>query len=193
MFFLKQVSNDAIYIDKSVNVVVEETALYFESALRNEYVTMGSPLNSLVISANVVSVSKSVLGQRIHFTDYVAKDFESPEGTVSQISSTVSVFDCTSDEFKYQRIEDLTIFGPLGKAESAHVMSKKHCRENKRYHPYDRNKSNRLALSRDLHGFYDQLCCNVPLFNIKVNIISEQMVIDDRYEVICYRVEYFLY
>ncbi|KAF1326483.1 Crn-like protein, partial [Globisporangium splendens] len=48
---------------------------------------------------------------------------------------------------------------------------------------YDRDQNNRLALSRDMHGFYDGLSVAVLVMNIFVESVSPSPVKDDRYEV----------
>lgn len=183
------VDNPAIYyVDNSLMIHVifktEEKALSFESHLLNEQVTFGSPMNNLQISAAVSSIpSSTVFGKRVYFRDYIPTESESPQDTISQITPVFSTYDKTTDEFRYQRIEKLAIFGQLGKAESCHLMSGEHCRKYDTYCKFDNDKSNRLAMSRDMHGWFDELSTIVPLFNVRLTSITETPVLDGRYEV----------
>ena len=94
-------------------------------------------------------------------------------------SSVVSLADNKSELFQFQRIEDESFFLEGFKiAHSAHVMPKKFCRG--RYHPYDTNPSNRLALSPDLHYCFD---AKIPAFNLKYIGASELKNNDNRYQV----------
>lgn len=52
------------------------------------------------------------------------------------------------------------------------------------YEKYDRDPNNRLAMSRDLHGWFDAINTDVPLFYLKIVSISETIVVDERYKII---------
>ena len=62
-------------------------------------------------------------------------------------------------------------------------MNAKHCGKYKTDEKYDKDKSNRLALSPDLHGFYDGSNCEIPAVNVKVVSVSDKPVTDGRYKV----------
>jgi hypothetical protein len=176
-----------------INVLfkTEENALRFESHLRGESITLNSPMNSLDIIANVVKSSNSELGSRIYYKDYTPTDSESPQETESVITHHFSTIEETSDEFKYQRIEKFAIFGSFGKADSCHIMSSLHCKTfPTSYEKYDRDPNNRLAMSRDLHGWFDNLNSELPLFYLKIVSKSEKIVVDDRYKIILSVVAY---
>ncbi|KAJ3010938.1 UNVERIFIED_CONTAM: hypothetical protein HDU68_001909 [Siphonaria sp. JEL0065] len=173
-----------------VHVLFEtkNNALSFESQLRSESVMMGSALNYLPILTNVSMKmnSGSTENKRIFFGDYEPTDSESPQHAMSQISSSItSYYDRTTELFKYQRIESERWYGHLGKAEGAHLMSREHCRKYaSSYGRYDGSMSNRLALSRELHGFYDELSTDVPTMNIKYISCSNATVTEGRYRVV---------
>jgi hypothetical protein len=171
--------------DLLVNVLFkfEQNALRFESSLRNESINIRSPLNSLEVSAEVSSISSVRLGRRVFFADYVPSDSDSPQFTQAISADIFSVFEETSDEFKYQRIESLIVFGKRGKAESCHLMSSSHCKKYATYKDYDLDSSNRLALSRDMHGWFDALSCEIPLFWLDVKEVSANPVLEGRYKV----------
>jgi hypothetical protein len=170
----------------SINVLFEtkENALRFDSHLRNESITIHSPMNSLTINSGVSTTSTAPLGERIYYKDYIPTDSESPQDTQSVITIQFSTFEETSDEFKYQRIEKLSIFGSMGKAESCHLMSGSHCRQFSSYSQFDKDPNNRLAMSRDLHGWFDHLNTEIPLFYLKVVSISESVIVEGRYKVV---------
>jgi hypothetical protein len=170
-----------------INVLFEskENALRFDSHLINESITIRSPMNSLTIDAVVSTTSTVQLGERIYYKDYIPTDFESPQDTQSVITVQYSTIEETSDEFKYQRIEKLSVFGGIGKAESCHLMSGAHCRKYPQsYSQYDKDPNNRLAMSRDLHGWFDMLNTDTPLFYLKVVSISDAPVVEGRYKVV---------
>ncbi|KAI8895276.1 hypothetical protein BC833DRAFT_601903 [Globomyces pollinis-pini] len=156
----------------SVNVLfkTEENALHFDSHLRNES-CINSPMNHLTINALVSATSTAQLGERIYFNDYIAADSDTQSVTTIQFST----FESTSDEFKYQRIERLSIFGSWGKAESCHLIPS--------YSEYDKDPNNRLAMSRDLHGWFIHLTTDIPLFYLKVVSVSESAIVEGRYKV----------
>jgi hypothetical protein len=107
----------------------EREALLFENALQDERMTLTSPLNGQVIMTEVSTVSGEATGLRRIFTrHYDPQETESPQDTMSSLSTNTSIVDVMTDEFKYQRIESETWFGPLGKAQSCHLMSREHCR-----------------------------------------------------------------
>ena len=176
-----------------INVLFEtkEYALRFDSHLRSQSITFNSPMNSLAINSHVDKTSTAQLGKRIYFHDYIPTDSESPQETYSVISNQFSTIEETSDEFKYQRIEKWSIFGNFGKAESCHLMSAFHCRKYPQsYAKFDNDQNNRLAMSRDLHGWFDRLNTYVPLFYLKIVSFSDSIVLQDRYKVILAVVAY---
>ncbi|KAL5038673.1 hypothetical protein RTP6_7791 [Batrachochytrium dendrobatidis] len=169
-----------------INVLFEtkENALRFDSHLRNESITINSPMNSLTINSSVSTTSTAQLGERIYYKDYIPTDSESPQDTQSVITIQFSTFEKTSDEFKYQRIEKLSIFGSMGKAESCHLISDSHCRNYPSYEKYDKDPNNRLAMSMDLHGWFINLSTEIPLFYLKIVSISDSVIVEDRYKVV---------
>jgi hypothetical protein len=185
-----EIGHPAFFYDKNetnlgINVLFEtkENALRFDSCVRNESITINSPMNSLKINFDISATSAVQLGKRIYYTDYVPTEFESPQDTQSVITIQFSTFEETSDEFKYQRIEKISIFGSMGKAESCHLMSSAHCRNYSSYRQYEKDPNNRLAMSRDLHGWFDHMNSDVPLFYLKVVSISESVIVEGRYRV----------
>ncbi|EGZ27443.1 hypothetical protein PHYSODRAFT_321246 [Phytophthora sojae] len=106
--------------------------------------------------------------------------------TVSSISLTTSVsnLDSSTDEFRFQRIEHEKFFLPYGKAESCHLVSRKQSRDHKReFAKYDRDSNNRLALSRDMHGWFDGMSIEVPIVNMLPGSVEENQSIGNRRKV----------
>ncbi|KAL3664436.1 hypothetical protein V7S43_010757 [Phytophthora oleae] len=179
------------YQDKTLyfHVLFEtkEGALLFETDLMPGPQTLGSPLTDHVVDTRVEqadAVSTSL--QRIVYVDYVPDDSESPQHTISSISLTTSVsnLDASTAEFRFQRIEDETLFLPYGKAESCHLVSRKQSRDHKReFAKYDRDPNNRLALSRDMHGWFDGMSIEVPIVNMLPGSVEENQSIGNRHKV----------
>ena len=184
----------AFYYDESseplkINVLfkTEEKALEFQSLWIHGSI---SSMKDLKISAQVTSGTFQ-LGNRIFSNDYIPIELDLLEEPLSVVYEIFSTFDNNSDEFKYQRIEKLEIFGPIGKAESCHLISASDCQTTpESYGEYDNDPNNRLAMSRDLHGWYAQLNTVIPLFNLKIVSISDTPVFKERYKVILAVVAY---
>ncbi|KAE9016145.1 hypothetical protein PF011_g7286 [Phytophthora fragariae] len=160
--------------DLQIRVLFKEEAhaLYFQSRLNAESIT------SLVSPAPCPQIQ-----QRTFTRDYVAEEFESPQETTSSVPTEFSVIDQDNPVFKYQRIEAYGLFGPHGKAESAHLMSRSHCRRFKSCAQYDDDDNNRLALSLGMHGAYDSLGFDFPVVDMEVVSVSDGPVLDNRYKV----------
>ncbi|KAI8914643.1 hypothetical protein EDD86DRAFT_199792, partial [Gorgonomyces haynaldii] len=164
------------YEDKTLMVHIlfesKETALRFESQLRCEKVTMGSPLNSRNISSDVQQIDHvpNTPLRRIYFDHYIPTESESPQESMSQIATEYSYFATQQTSSRM--------------AESCHLMSREHCRKYESYRSFDRNPSNRLALSRDMHGFFDGLNTGkMPVVKMSVVSVSPEPVVDGRYQV----------
>ncbi|KAF0683300.1 hypothetical protein As57867_024566, partial [Aphanomyces stellatus] len=182
-----------VYDDKKLMVHVlftsEENAQIFDAKFLDEYQTIGSPLSNLTISSNVDQVTRppnvSIL-RRVKFGDYNPSDSDSLHETISLIStpSDVSYSDQNTEVFQYQRIEHVRAFGCTGKAEKAHLISKEHCENYQSYKKYKEDPNNILALSRAMHGWFDALDTDFPLFKVDVESWEEQPSVDGRYKVI---------
>ncbi|EGZ20521.1 hypothetical protein PHYSODRAFT_285443 [Phytophthora sojae] len=165
----------------------KDAALLFETDLRTGPQTLGSPLTNQVVETRVAPANAvSTDLQRVFYCDYVPDDSESPQNTVSSISLTTSVsnLDSSTDEFRFQRIEDAKFFLPYGKAESCHLVSRKQSRDHKReFAKYDRDSNNRLALSREMHGWFDGMSIEVPIVNMLPGSVEENQSIGNRRKV----------
>jgi hypothetical protein len=161
---------------RQLTFCAEAHALFFQSRLSTEFTTIS--ITSLVSQAPCPRFQR-----RIFSREYVAQEYESPQGSMSSVPTEFSAIDPENPVFKYQRIEADGLFGPHGKAESAHLISKSHCRRFTSYARYDDDDNNRLALSREMHGAYDMLSFDFPVVNMEVVSVSEGPVLDNRYKV----------
>lgn len=160
----------------------KDAALLFETDLRIEPQTLGSPLTNQVVETRVAPVNAvSTELQRVFYGDYVPDDSKSPQNSVSSISLTTSVsnLDSSTDEFRFQRIEHEKFFQPYGKAESCHLVSRKQ----REFAKYDRDSNSRLALSRDMHGWFDGMSIEVPIVNMLPGSVEENQSIGNRRKV----------
>jgi hypothetical protein len=162
-----------------------ENALLFDNALHDDCCSPLSALNGRTVSIDVAPVSGPAIAKlrRIYSHDYDPNDSESPQATGTSLSTTTSIVDVATDEFKYQRIEAETVFGHLGKAQSCPLMSREHCQRYASFLEYDNDPNNRLALSSEMHGWYDGSNVAVPVLSISIESVSERPVNGTRYEV----------
>ncbi|KAG2868320.1 hypothetical protein PC113_g1130 [Phytophthora cactorum] len=138
-----------------VLIKTEDAALLFETDLRTGPQTLGSPLTNQVVETRVAAVTAvSTDLHRVFYGDYVPEDSESPQNTISSISSTTSVsnLDSSTDEFRFQRIEHEKFFLPL-------------------------------ALSRDMYGWFDGMSIEVPIVNMLPGSVEENQSIGNRRKV----------
>ncbi|DBA05250.1 TPA: hypothetical protein N0F65_007412 [Lagenidium giganteum] len=156
------------YEDKTLCIHIlfetKENALRFDNALQEEPVTLGSPLNGQEVTTSVAQVEgvQTEL-KRIYLIHYDPQESESPQDTM---------------------IEHERYFLPYGNAESCHLVSRKQSRDHKReFAKYDRDTNNRLALSREMHGFYDGLSYDVPIVNMIPGSVEQNRSIGNRYKV----------
>ncbi|GMF61891.1 unnamed protein product [Phytophthora fragariaefolia] len=149
--------------------------------------TLGSPLYDQAVETRVAQINAvSTELQRVFYDDYVPEESDSSQNIMSSVSLTTSVsnFDTSTDEFEYQRIERKMYFVPYSKAESCHLVSRKQCRDHKReYAKYDRDPNNRLALSRDMHGWYDGMSSDFPIVNMLPGSVDKNPSIGNRRKV----------
>lgn len=167
----------------------EEYAVLFENALRDEPATLGSPLSHQQVTTDVKKVEGVATElQRIFFVHYDPNDTDSLQDAVSSISQTsdVTLFDGSTDEFKFQRIEDERLFLSYGKAESCHLVLNKHCthRDFKReFGKYNNDVNNRLALSREMHGYFDGMSMEVPIVNMFPGCVDKTHPVNNKFKV----------
>ncbi|KAK1929671.1 hypothetical protein P3T76_014888 [Phytophthora citrophthora] len=150
-------------------ICTERGALLFENELHHEGITQTSPLEGHEASTEVAPMHREAKELRHILTrDYLPDETDSPQGTVTSVSINVSIVELETDEFKYQSIE-----------KSCHLISK----EQPTHHKYDIDQNNRLALSSEMHGWYDGSNVVVPVMNISVESVSDGPEIGSRYKV----------
>ena len=99
------------------------------------------------------------------------------------VSGATSILDSSRPLFIYQRIESDSIFGQHYKADSCHLIDKAYYD----YNPEEMDdvENNRLAMSSDVHHWYDGRNVDVPLFNLAISppISRRAAVVENRHEV----------
>ncbi|KAF1795921.1 hypothetical protein GQ600_2998 [Phytophthora cactorum] len=151
----------------------ERIALLFGSDLHEEVAT-----EILTIQTKVTEVpGEPTELHPVSLFDYAAQTIEFPDGAVS------SVVNQTTDEFKYQRIEDDGVFHHLELACNWCLVTRGSFQQRPYYRRFIWDRSCRLALSREMSGWYYGLSCHVPVMNIRVESISEHPVVEDRFEI----------
>jgi hypothetical protein len=82
----------------------------------------------------------------------------------------------TSDLFKYQRLEDEKWFRTCWKAQRAHLIDKTLCEKGKRFAKYGDDENNFIALSNDVHCWFDaigQVKDGIPFFNLDIKTVAK--------------------
>ncbi|OWZ01934.1 Crinkler (CRN) [Phytophthora megakarya] len=169
------------YYDPACRDEDKDNAFWYEDKTLCIHSLFGTGDNALLFDNALHDESITQL-RRIYGGDYVPNDTESQASMLS-LSTTTSIVDTMTDEFKYQRLEDEKWFGPVGKAQSCHVMSREHCLEYPSYQKYDNDPSNRLALSAEMREWFDARSFVVPMMKISVESTSEGFVLGNRYKV----------
>jgi hypothetical protein len=172
-----------------IHVIFEtnEHAQRFRIDVTNASMTHNSPLNGLSVVIEVHSCLALSGKKLIELTDYDSVDSGSPEDAISIMSpSEYSFLEATSDIFNYQRIESLQSFyknAPL--VQSCHLIDKSHCRKFETYSKYENDENNVIAMSPDLHGYFDGLGTlnKCPKFLLKYVTCSPQVVYEGRNQV----------
>jgi hypothetical protein len=95
----------------------------------------------------------------------------------------------TSPLFRYQRLEDERYFGGLYKADRAHLIDKPLCEKGKQFAEFKDNENNFLALSKEVHCWYDALSNvseKIPFFSLSIKHVSSHKDCDNdfRYRVL---------
>ncbi|OWY98041.1 hypothetical protein PHMEG_00031295 [Phytophthora megakarya] len=174
-------------LSNSITVIVlaGDCALAFENDIMDGIVRPGSPWYNLSVITKVTQVDAvSTELHRVFLTHYKPEESTSPPQTISVASSTESKVDLWTEDFEFQRIEDKTVFVPYSKADSCHLVSSQQCKEhNLEFGRYHGDPNNRLALSRELRGWYDGLSCDVPYVNMYPGAIEEKPSKGNRYKV----------
>jgi hypothetical protein len=170
-----------------INVIFEnkDNALHFRSSVHRNINTV-SPQGELALSVSVEQASDAVLDETILFGHYVHDD-DSPPDTPGRLSVVTELYD-TSPLFQYQRLERAALFGGRFKADKAHLIDKPYCEKGKQFAKFQDNENNFLALSKDVHCWFDGLVnCKekVPYFKLLIKHVSSESdpANDDRYRV----------
>jgi hypothetical protein len=164
----------------------EQNALQFENDVQNETITDVSPIRNLKVITNVTGINCQAVFRRIYQHHYDPDEHDSPRVGLSMISGTTSILDMSRPVFIYQRLEMDSIFGSHYRADSCHLMSRAYCIQHKdHFGDYNGDDNNRLALSADVHRWFDGISVDVPLFNLTIDEVSRFPLshVEERYEV----------
>lgn len=157
-----------------INVLFENRsdALHFRSAVYRNADTV-SPNGDLVVTLTVVPVSDAVLDETI-LVGHFEPDKDSPPDTPRSLSGVTELYD-TSLLFRYQRVEDERYFGVRYKADRAHLIDKTVCVKSKQFAKFRDNENNFLALSKEVHCWFDALSNvidKLPFFKLMIKEVS---------------------
>lgn len=163
----------------------KDNALHFRAAVYENVGTF-SPQGYLIVSLSVELDSDAVLDEMILIGHY-SYDDDSPPDTPGRLSEVTELFD-TSPLFQYQRLERAALFGGRFKADRAHLIDKPYCEKGKQFAKFQDNENNFLALSKDVHCWFDGLVnCKekVPYFKLLIKHVSSESdpANDHRYRV----------
>ena len=171
--------------DLKIHLLFEskQNADYFRRRLDDESLIHNSAISQLKVAQISLFATQNTAGKEILGTDYNPDDFDSPQIALSMVSGTTSILDSTRPIFKFQRIESDSIFGQHYKACSCHLVSREYLAKNSEY---DDAENNRLALSGDVHNWFDGKSVDVPLFKLTVptESVSRRPILENRYEVL---------
>ena len=171
-----------------INVLFEQRsdALHFRAAVYENVNTI-SPNGDLMVSLTVVPVTDATLDETI-LVGHFKPDEDSPPDTPRPLSGVTELYD-TSPLFRYQRLEDERYFGGLYKADRAHLIDKPLCEKGKRFAKFQNNENNFLALSKEVHCWFDALSNvseRIPFFKLLIKQVSSnpESANDCRYRVL---------
>ena len=150
----------------------ESDALHFRAAVYENVATI-SPNNDLTTSLSVEPASDAQLDETI-LVGHFNPDNDSPPETPRPLSGVTELYD-TSPLFQYQRLEHERFFGGLYKADRAHLIDKPFCEKGKQFSKFQNNENNFLALSKEVHCWFDALSNvheKIPFFKLLIKHVS---------------------
>jgi len=161
----------------------KQDADYFRRRLYDECLIHNSSFVQRNISQVSLTETHNSVGKEILVTDYNPDETDSPQNNISMVSGATSILDSSRPLFIYQRIESDSIFGQHYKADSCHLISKSYYSKNS--HETDDVENNRLAMSCDVHCWYDGNNVDVPLFNLTISPPPSRRaaIVENRHEV----------
>jgi hypothetical protein len=162
----------------------KQNADFFHRRLNDESLYHNTTISKVAITDVSLARTANAVGKQIFATDYNPYVYDSPQNAVSLVSGFTSILDSSRPIFKYQRIESDSVFGQHYKADSCHLIDKAYYASNPQ--EVDDIENNRLALSSDVHHWFDGRNVDVPLFKLTIAtalLISRRPVFENRYEV----------
>ena len=165
--------------DLVVDVLFEsrQDALNFQTEF--EFLSTNIAFYQLKTESEVIPAGNARIGNRIFLKDYESTDFDSPDDSIFS-ASEFTTYQPTDDLTVYQSLEKLD-FLQFG-CEGAHLVSHRVCQKRK-WISLDRSENNRLALSRQMHGYVDGLSNGRrPVVGLHY-VSSDETLTDGRYRV----------
>lgn len=162
----------------------EQNADYFRRRLNDESLFHNTAIDIRLILDVSMAPTANVVGKEIFETDYNPDKYDSPQFAVSMISGATTILDSSRPLFIYQRIESDSVFGKHYKADCCHLIDKAYYEHNPQEE--DDIENNRLAMSSDVHHWFDGRNVDIPTFKLTIStshLISRRPVIENRYEV----------
>jgi hypothetical protein len=158
----------------AINVLFENRseALHFLATVY-ENVSIVSPNEEVKADVSVEFALGAELDETILVGHY-SPDKDSPPETPRNSVAT-ELYDI-SPLFQYQRLEAERYFGAMYKADRAHLIDKPLCEKGKRFAKYQDNENNYLALSKEVHCWFDALSNiygKIPFFNLRISSVAE--------------------
>lgn len=93
------------------------------------------------------------------------------------VSGATTILDASTPLFQYQRIEAESWFGQHYKAHSCHLIGRAYINAN--VDEIDDADNNRLALTADVHSWFDGRSVDVPLFNLTILSVDSRRPLSD--------------
>jgi hypothetical protein len=166
---------DDLYVD----IVFEKKQLAINFQTEFEFLSTHFSDSRLWTESTVIPIDYYPVSKRIFLKHYSANELDTPSDSISSQKFT-----------EYQPTEDIVVYQSLEKSEwlqfgseGSHLIAKHICKKRK-LTDLDQSENNRLALSRQLHGYVDGLS-NGQRPVVKLNYVpSNEDIIDSRYRIV---------
>ena len=164
-----------------MDILFEEKQLALNFQTEFEFISTNISYSQLQTESEVNSTDCLPISRRILLKDYNSRETDSPDDSMFS-QSEFTEYHPTDDMVRYQSIEriDWLEFG----SEGAHLIASHVCKKSVKLLHLDKSENNRLALSRQLHGYVDGLS-NGKRPVVKLNYVqSNEEFVDGRYRVV---------
>ncbi|KAJ3308322.1 hypothetical protein HDV04_001377 [Boothiomyces sp. JEL0838] len=156
----------------------DQEARNFQTEL--EFINTNISYSDLEIESDIAQIDLIPISKRVFLRDYKSTDCDSPEDSMFS-KSEFTEYQPTDDIVVYQSLEKMSWLEDG--SEGTHLLSHQVCKKRK-LSDLDKSENNRLALSRQLHGYVDGLS-NGFRPTVRLNYIpSSEEYVDGRYRVV---------